>query len=55
MKKFNDALDRMVIRATEYKSEYEISFQSNNFENEFKDIINNHVSISYPGLENGVF
>lgn len=55
LKKFDDALTRMVTRALEFRSDYQIYFSENNFDEELKGLLNRHITVTFPGLEDGIF
>lgn len=46
----------MCERSREFRSEFSIGFRgSQDYEGNFRELMNHHVAVSFPGLENGFF
>lgn len=55
MTKFDTAFEKMCESSKEYQGEFQIQYKPAEFPNNFKELLNHHVQISFPGLENGFF
>ena len=55
LNKLDTRFENMCETSKEYRGEFQIQFKTLDFPNNFKEILNHHVQISFPGLENGFF
>ncbi len=39
----------------EFRGEYQLSFKPLDFDSHFKELMNYHINVTFPGLENGFF
>ena len=45
----------MILKAAEFKDEYQILFSAAGFDNDLRYTLNRHINVTFPGLEEGVF
>lgn len=55
LERFNKVFTKMVEESREFRDEYQLSFRPPDFEDHLKELLNAHINVTFPGLDNGFF
>eukprot|EP00347_Sterkiella_histriomuscorum_P023731 403333576 len=55
LEQLNLAFKKMVENSRDFDQEYQLSFKLPDFEDHLKELLNAHINVSFPGLDNGFF
>ena len=53
--KFDKAFERLCESSREFKADYSLQFKMEGFDDDYKDVLNQHINVTFPFLGNGFF